>query len=223
MHRASRTILFALAVLALPAMAVAQDAAGRIELDAGAAWRGGLSLGQRDALETANAGGTYRLFSSATEIGSSAGVEARLGVGLSSRIDLEAFASYARPVLRTALSGDVEGATSVTASETVEQIVVGGGAVIALRARNGRRLVPFAAVNAGMLRELHQGQTLVATGKTVDAGAGVKMFLRLRPSAAVKAAGLRLDVRATARTGGVAFDDAWHVSPSASASLFVRF
>lgn len=220
---AFRTILFTLAILAMPAFTVAQEAAGRLELAAGLAWRGGVSLGQRDALETANGGGTYRLFSSATDIGSAPGVEARLGVALSPRIDVEAFASYARPALRTALTGDVEGAASITASETLEQIVVGGGVVVALRSRIGRRLVPFAAVNAGLLRELHQGQTLIDNGKTIDAGAGVKLYLRSRPGGAVKAAGVRLDARVAARTGGVAFDNTWHLSPSASASLFVRF
>jgi len=74
----------------------------------------------------------------------------------------------------------------------------------------------------GYLRQLHEGQALVETGRTVQAGGGVKIALGSSADAS-RRVGVRADVRMIARTGGVSPDGGTHVAPSFGASLFVAF
>jgi hypothetical protein len=195
---------------------------GRFEISGGVLWTGRASMGAASATE-ASPSGRFTLFSTSTELAAAPGVEARVGVRLMPTIDIEGASSYARPQLRTTIGGDVENGAAATASESVRQFTIDGAVVVNLtRWRFATRATPFALAGAGYVRELHEGDTLVAAGQIYFAGGGIRYLLMERPHR-LKAVGVRADVRALARRKGIAFDANLHVSPVIGASLFVRF
>jgi hypothetical protein len=197
---------------------------GRFELGIGPLWMGRAPLGSIDANETTSAGGAFRLFSTSTELSSATGIEGRVGVHVWRRFEAEASASYGRPVLRTSVGNDAEGAAAVTATETLEQFTIGGGVVwYPPRPGIGRGLAPFVTVNAGYLRQLDEAATLALTGHVYQLGGGVKYLFASRASSRVKGIGVRLDARVAARSGGVAFDPRTRYAAALGASLFARF
>ncbi len=224
----ARALVAAVALAMVPAGAAAQAVRaeplpGRIEISAGPVFGSAVTFGSRDALEPSNGSGTYRLFSTATQLAPAAGAEIRVGTRLSRRVDVEGFASYSRPQLRTAISADAEGAPSLTAREIIQQVAVGASLSFAVMAPRRGRVLPFVTAGAAYLRELHDGLTLLQTGRRYDAGGGVRIVLRAAAAGRVKLAGIRLDARALVRTRGVAFDSRAHVAPQVGAALFVRF
>ena len=104
-------------------------------------------------------GGTSHAVQHVERAGGAAGIDGRVGVRLSRVVRGRGEASYLKPQLRIAISGDAEGAAPVTASETIQQFTIGGEravvccraqVVAALRAvRAGRRRLPAAAARAG--------------------------------------------------------------------------
>ena len=223
-----RTAVFAIAAAALlhAAPSLAQSAAppSRLELGVGALWVGGESLGAVAAAESRGAGGTSTLFNTSTELGSSTGVEGRIAVRVSRAFSAEAAASYMKPQLRIAVSGDVEGAASITATEAIHQFMVGGRVIWRIPAKRwSPRFAPFAMGGAGYLRQLHEAGTLADTGRYYEVGGGVNALLMSRRRWRAKGAGIRADVRAVVRAGGVAFDSGSNASPAAGVSAFVRF
>ena len=227
MRRARQTVLACACLCALPlssasAQAVVEER-GRFELAAGPMWTGRESFASNDATETAPAGGRSRLFSTSAVLASAPGVEARAGVRLTRRLQVEFSSTYGRPPLRTTITGDIENAPTLTVGEPVRQFTFDGAVVLQLpRWRIGTRTLPFVSAGAGYLRQLHEGETLSAAGRTYHIGGGVKLLLKSRATG-MKALGLRGDVRALIRSKGVAFDTDAHVSPVVAASLFVRF
>lgn len=227
MIRARDAVLACACLNALPVSpAYAQgvmEGRGRFELAAGPSWTGRESFTSKDATETAPTGGRSRLFSTSAELAAASGVEARAGVTVTRMLQVEVSSSYGRPQLRTTISNDVESAATVAASEPVRQFTFDGAVLLQLpRWHFGRRGVPFVSAGAGYVRQLHDGETLSATGQTYHVGAGVKILLKSRPTG-MKGLGVRGDARALVRTKGVAFDTRAHVSPVLAASLFVRF
>jgi hypothetical protein len=75
----------------------------------------------------------------------------------------------------------------------------------------------------GYLRQLHEQATLVETGRFYQFGGGVSALLVSGSHFHTSGAGVRFDVSALVRSGGVAFDGGAKTSPSAAASGFVRF
>ena len=73
------------------------------------------------------------------------------------------------------------------------------------------------------LRQLYDTPAGAVGGQTYEVGAGVKYIISRRPGGRVSAMGIRGDIRAVARRGGVAPDGGTHVSPAAGASLFLSF
>jgi len=197
---------------------------GRLELGGGILWLGGQSLGTRDADLTTGTGSTLRLFSSTSDLLAAAGVEGRVAVKLTRALEAHASISYAKPQLRTRVSNDTENSAGATASESIQQYIVGGGALWYLPSNSSSsRLRPFVAVGAAYLRQLHEGATLVSTGQSYDVGGGVKLLTASRTRKRMKTVGVRLDARVVVRTKGIAFDGRRSVAPAAAASLFVRF
>jgi hypothetical protein len=223
--RAASAVLVAVSVGgASPARAQTPAEPGRLELGIGPLWAGHASLGSMDANETTATGSAFRLFSSSTELSSATGVEGRVGVRVWRRFETEVSASYGKPVLRTAAGNDFENAPSVTASETIQQFTVSAGVVWYLpHPRIGSRLAPFATVNAGYLRQLHEAGTLAVTGQVYQLGGGLKYLFVSRPASHLKGLGARLDARIAARVRGVAFDGRTRYAPALGASLFARF
>jgi len=197
---------------------------GHVEVSAGVGLLGGATFGEQAASE--RAGGTgdpYRLFNTETELASSGAFEVRVGVPVTSRFTLEGRASRGRPELRTSISGDAEGAPSLTAVERVDQYLIDGGVVVRLNEWRIWGLVPFAAAGAGYLRELHEGQTLVEDGHLYYVGGGVTHWFFARSRGVVRAAGLRADVRMNLLSGGVFFNDTLRRQGTVFGSVAVVF
>jgi hypothetical protein len=184
---------------------------------------GAESLGTKSATETTGVGGTSTLFTTTSELAGAVGIDGRAGIRVSRSWSVEAEASYLKPQLRIAVSGDTEGAAAVTAAETIEQFTIGGNVVWRLPGRRwSPRFAPFAIAGGGYMRQLHEAETLVESGRFYRFGGGVSAMLvanRLR----TKGAGIRADLRGLIRSKGVAFDAGSRLSPDAGASLFLRF
>jgi hypothetical protein len=197
---------------------------GRFDVGIGLRWTGGSSLAPVGAAETTPGGTPFSLFTSQTRFESAPGIEGRLGVRVARRLHVEATASYARPDLTTKVTNDVEAAPSTSITESLVQLKIEGGVLVPLRRpRIGARVEPFLTAGGGYLRELHEGQTIVATGQSYYAGGGLNYALKVRPARRFDTIGLRLDARAAVRHGGISLDGATHVAPLFAASLFVRF
>jgi hypothetical protein len=221
-------VLIAIGVGLCPAKVDAQSSApteqGRFELSIGALWMGGESYGSHDASLTTATGGSIRLFSTSSELDSTAGLELRFAGRVAANIDAEVAASYATPELRTTISGDLEAAGSTVAVETVQQFIIEGAAIIKLtRWRPRPRVLPFVSVGAGYLRQLHDAKTLVETGQTYHVGGGAKLAMVSRRDSRLKEIGLRMEARACIRNGGVALDERSHTTAAITAALFARF
>ncbi|HJZ70807.1 MAG TPA: hypothetical protein VKE51_03655 [Vicinamibacterales bacterium] len=204
--------------------AAAQSAAlatGRIELSGGAAWLGSQAFGSADANETTSTGTAFRLFSTSSELGSAAAFDARVGVRVAGTLVVEADTSYARPELRITTSSDVESATGVTAVERLQQYTIGGGATWYVPTAS--RVAPFVAGGGGYLRQLHDRRLLVQTGRYYQFGGGAVYLLSSRSAGALKATGLRVDLRATIFKDGVALDGGTHATAAVAGSFLVRF
>lgn len=197
-------------------------AGGRFEVGVGVTWTGGTSVGAADATETAPSG-RLTLFSTSTKMSAAAGVDARVGVRLTSRFAVEASSSYSRPTLRTAISGDLENGAPITATDALRQITVDGAVVMNLIGAQGvGRLTPFVVAGAGYVRQLHEGDALAVDGERYFAGGGITLLLMSRPHG-LKGAGVRADARALLQRNGAAFDGRLHASPTVTASIFARF
>ena len=225
MTRAS-TALACVGVLAAAAPARAQPrtpaAAGRVELAVGVAWNVGTTMTPIAVTETQGDGTARTVFNVGREQTSAAGLEARIGVRVTSRVDVEATGSYARPKLQLIPSNDVEGAASTTASEQLQEFTIGGAALWYPRRRNASRTLPFVIGGVAYSRQLHETSTLVETGMLFDIGAGVKRTLMQRRGT-LKAIGVRAEGRVRIRASALAVDASTHASPALAASLFFRF
>jgi hypothetical protein len=215
----------ALLLLAPHASAQAADPPGRLEVAIGAVWSGGVPLGARDANETTGSGGTFRLFSSSTELGSVSGLEAHIGLRVMSRLEAEASGSYGKPDMRTRVDSDFETSNApLTITDKVQQFTIGGAALWYPRVpRLSGRARAFVRAGAGYLRQLENDGALIVTGRTYDVGGGMKLALTSRQAGWLKGIGARLDARAIVQQKGVIFDNRTHVSPAVGASVYVRF
>jgi hypothetical protein len=196
----------------------------RLELGIGVIWMGREPIGTRTATETTGAGGTSPLFNTSSELAGAAGFDGRIGVRLSRSLVAEAEASYLKPQLRIAISADAEAASAVTASETIQQFLIGGNVRWMLPGRRwSSRLAPFALGGGGYMRQLHDQATLLETGHFYQFGAGVETLLVAGRRSHIRGVGARGDVRAVIRSKGIAFDGGSKTSPAAGVSVFVRF
>ncbi len=219
-------VLGAVAVFLFTSTAAAQSSPvipGRISFAAAARWTGHANVGESQATETAASGGRFQLFNTATTLAPAIGVEARVGVRLTRLIEVETSASFAKPGLETRVSGDAEGASSLTVNDPVKELSIGGTLLAHVtRMRLGSRTTPFVAAGGSFIRDLHDGGTLAENGHMYHVGGGIQVVIK-SAAAGIKAVGIRVDGRAEFRSGGVTFDNNTHVAPSVSASLFVRF
>lgn len=214
---------FVVTALLVSTRAIAQQSdRGRFELAAGVGWTGPMDLARVDASETTSGNGSRALFRSATELQRSLGWQALVGVRVTPAIAVEGRLWRGRTTLATAISMDAEGARPVVLTEPIDEYLVEAGLVARLARPRGRRFTPYLAGGAGYLRHLHDGRTLVQTGRTYYAGGGLYVPLA-RGIGRVRMTGIRADVRVLLRQHGAALDDSLHAAPAASASLFVRF
>ena len=150
------------------AQSVPATGPGRLEVAIGALWIGHQTLGSNDANETTPGGSRLRIFSTASDLASVAGLEGRIAVRLIRSLEVEVEASYGTPQLKTTISNDIENAPPVTAIETVEQFTVGAGVVwyVPLRPWSSR-LAPFVTAGGGHLRQMHEERTLSRPDSTI--------------------------------------------------------
>ena len=198
--------------------------AGSKEFSGGATWSHGYDLGATRATLTRNPGtGTtpFELFSADTRIDAAPAAHARLGVYVARSVSLEGGVQYSRPMLRTRLGNDAEGAAAITATETVTRLVIDGSVLFHLwpASFGGGRGVPFIIGGGGYVRELHQGNELIETGREIHVGGGLKYWF----GSGRRRAGLRADVGVSMREKGIDFGDARRTVPTAGVSLLYVF
>jgi hypothetical protein len=221
----------ALACALFPVLASAQvfigsrvPHAGSVEVSGGASWSGPYELGSRDAEETRNTGsGTdpFTLFATKSRVTAGPGGQARAGIYLTQSIAIEGGVHYLRPSFETRVTGDVEAAGEVVATERLTRYVVDGSLVAHLTplAFAGGHGVPFVLGGAGYLREVHDQNELIETGREFHGGAGVKVWF----GDGTPRLGVRVDVGLSSRTGGLDFTTARRTIRTAGASLVVLF
>jgi hypothetical protein len=219
----ARRLALALTLSAVWSAQAAAQSPGRVEVGGGARWVGSTSFGEVAAEETLFGGGTRELFQSSSELEPSTGAEVRVGVRLTSILQVEGAVALSRTDLTTHVSGDVEGVADTGASEPVTQYAFEGGALLQLARWSAGRLAPFAAGGAAYLRQVHDGRALLDTGHAFYIGGGVKYLLTSGGTGRVKATGLRGEVRAVFTATDLAPDDKLRTAPSISGSFFVRF
>jgi hypothetical protein len=211
-------------VLAPAAVGAQTRDPGRFEFGLGARVTGGSALAPVAAGETTPGGSAFSLFTTRSAFGPAIGVEGRLSARVARWLHIEAAASYGRPRLTTSITSDFEDAPATAAAESLIQVRVEGGVLVPVsRWHIGTRAVPFLAAGGGYLRELHEGQTIVETGRSYYVGGGLNYALNRRTTRRFDTIGVRLDARASIRRGGISLDAATHVAPSLGTSLFVRF
>jgi hypothetical protein len=208
--------------------ASAQDApalrAHRLVLEGGVVWSGGYSIGDTDAQLRGNGTGQapppYTWFSANSEVRPAASAIVRIGFTLSPALVLEGGGVFGMPRLAFAISGDAEAASQELEGEQLRQYLFDGALVWQLPMSMGRRTRPFVIGGAGYLRQLHQERTLVETGQVYYAGVGARYWLRGGVGGA-RSLGLRGDVRANFRRGGIDFEDKARLYPTAAVHLFL--
>ena len=198
--------------------------AHRFVLDGGVAWSGGYPIGDVDAELRSNATGStpppFTLFSASSEIGGAAGAVARIGFTLTSRVMLEGGASFGMPRVLTDISKDTETGPQELEGEALKQYVIDGALVWHLPLRFGARARPFVVGGAGYVRQLHEERTMVETGQIYYGGIGVRYWLR-GGSGTARSFGLRTDLRANLRRGGIDFENKARMFPSVLVALFI--
>jgi opacity protein-like surface antigen len=219
--RVKKAIL--LAALLVPAMASAQQPReARVEVDGGLHWSGPITFAGVNANEISFGGAPRTVFESSSTLEASAGVEARIGVRLTSILQVESAIALGRTHLATHITADNE-AADATITEPVTQYLFEAG----LLARLGRwrvgRVSPFAAAGVGYGRQLHDGQTFVETGQSSYVGGGLHYLLKTEGKRHLKSAGIRAEVRGTLVRDGLTLDGATHLMPVLGATLFFRF
>jgi hypothetical protein len=210
---ALRKILLPLAILFLAAPASAQS---RFELGAGLTWTGGFDAGGQDALLTrdpASGSAPLVLFDTSSRVNAAPGAGISLGFYVTPHFAVEAVAEYSRPVLRTTISSDFEGATGTTADSRLTSLVVGGSARFHFGAA---RLAPFVFAGAGWTRQLNDDNVMLVTGLELHGGGGLTYRLD-------RHFGLRAQAGVSAREKSIAFVDKRRALPAASGSLLYRF
>ena len=227
MSSSGRTfVLTAVALVAVPSIAPAQvfvgavgPRSGSVEIAVGGVWNLGTDYGTADATLTPNPSGgqgSFALFSSATNLRPTLGVQGFVGVYVTRALAIEAGVQYARPTLEVELSDDFEDAPDVTATTSISQYLFTGSLVYHFGGAVART-TPFIAGGAGHVRDVHSGNGLVETGVEYHGKAGVKLWFGRGQNN-----GLRIEGGVSIRDGCFTLDDDRRVVPNASASFAYR-
>lgn len=216
-----RAMLLAAALAAAAASPASAQGRSSWELAPGVIWFSGMDLGSSTATLERPGGGDFDLFKTDTTMDSGLGASAAVSFHLSRRIALEAAFSYARPSASTRVTDDAEGAETITSEIGLQQYLIEGNLRWYLTEGAGWR--PFVRAGGGYLRQLDDSSAHVETGHTIQAGFGADRAFRDRASGTLKRAGVRLDGRVVARSGGFDVSDSLRIGFSAGAALFLGF
>ena len=162
-----------------PAQAQGPDR-GALEISGGGVLAAGYDLGELTAQLTSNTGSTGApsdFFDAEGRVRTSYGLLGRIGFYVTPAFAVEGGVHWLRPVVAWTISGDIEGAATTTAEETLDQYVFEGSGVWHF----GRgRATPFVYGGAGYVRQLHEGDALLEEGLEIHAGAGLKWWVGRR-------------------------------------------
>jgi outer membrane protein with beta-barrel domain len=217
-----RTAIVVCALL-VPAVAFAQRApADRVEAGGGLRWSSPLKFNGVNANEIAFGGVTRPLFQSTSELTSKPGLEGRIGVRLTSILQLEAAVAYGHTRLTTNITADTETAGAIV-SEPMTQYSFEGGLLADLRRWRSGRTSPFATGGMAYVRRLHDGRTLIETGLSPYVGGGVRVLLGDERARRTGGMGIRAEARGTISGSDLSLDGARHIVPTFTAGMFFRF
>lgn len=217
---------------AAPALATAQvylgrDAphAGTLEITAGGLWSGGFDLGSVSADETRNTGsgtGPFTLFAVSSRMNAAPAVQGRMGVYIARSASIEAGLLFARPGASSRLTGDAEQAPDITATERLTRLVADGSLVLHLTGLSfaAGKGVPFVLGGGGYIRELHEKNEVIETGREYHAGAGLHFWFG---TGGRHRLGVRTDLGVSLRTGGADIASTRRTVPTAGVSLAYLF
>lgn len=209
-------------ILATASSAAAQSVVpGRVDFSGGLGWVSATDYGSRDATETKADGSSLVLFSTSTRMHPSAAAEARVGVRITRRLEVEATGTFGTPHLEVKTTLDRENAANATITQSQTFYTISGGVLWPFR--TGQRTVPFVTGGVGWVRQLQGNNTLVTVGQQWYAGGGVKRFLVRRDAHRLKGFGIRADARLIERPKEAAVDNQMHLTATLTGSLFVRF
>ena len=220
--------LACLVLLVCAGPARAQDApalrAHRLMLDGGVVWSGGYAIGGATAHLRSNAAGSppppYTLFSVSSDVSSASSVALRVGFALTPRLAIEGGGSFGRPRLDSAISSDVEVGAQRIEGGQLQQYVFDAAVVWHLPVRLGARARPFVTGGVGYLRQLHEGRTMVEVGQIYSGGVGARLWFR-GGTGSTRSLGLRTDLSANLRRGGIDFANKVRLFPTLAVHLFL--
>ncbi|MDH4063909.1 MAG: hypothetical protein OEW19_05880, partial [Acidobacteriota bacterium] len=198
----------------------------RITLSGGATFTGGYDIGDATALLRGNAVGPsappFTLFRSETSVDAAAAGDVRVGYAFARSLSVEASFGYSRPGLTTRLSQDAEAPGVTLDAERLAQYVIDVGVLWQLpRPVIAGRMRPFVIGGAGYLRQLYSERSLVETGRVYFAGGGLRYWLR-GGDGTRRSLGVRGDLRAQWRAGGVEFAGRVRIVPIAAIYVFAE-
>ena len=229
-------VLAALVVLA-PREAIAQATAVRPDgptlrpwrpvLSVAGAWTGPHDLGRVDAQTRRATVGTatplaFTLFTTESTLGGAPSAELALTMPVTRRWAVTVRGAAARPTLTTTIASDAEGAPRVDATDQVSDYTVDVSLAYQLPRLGGRRARPYLVAGGGYLRQLHEDNVLVETGRTWHGGAGMRVWMR-GGDRRTRGVGLTGEVRWAWRSGGIAFTSGARAMSAAALGVFVGF
>lgn len=192
----------------------------------GGGWLGAQSLGRVEAVTRGAVVGStapaFRLFTTESTLQASPFGEVTLSLPLTRALAVSVRGAAGRPTLSTAISGDAEGAPAATVTETIADYTVDLSLAYQLPRWGGRRARPYVTAGGGYLRQLHDDNALVETGRTWHGGAGLRWWLR-GGGAGTRPVGLTGELRWVWRRDAIAFASGARSAPAAAVSLFAGF
>jgi hypothetical protein len=215
------------ATLVVTAPAAAQPALWRPwrpVISLGGGWTGAEALGTVRAETRATGLGTltpsaFPLFTADSTLEGAPRAELAVAVPVTRSLLVEMLGTVARPTLSTAISRDAEGAPATTVTEDVGDYTVGARVLYEMpRLAFGGRARPYLLAGGAYLRQLHEDQVLVETGRAWTAGAGLRVWIAGARQG--RSLGVTTELAWQWRTGGIAFTDGVRGVPSISLRLF---
>jgi hypothetical protein len=221
--------LAACLLLGSPRVAHAQRAriagAPRLDVTIGGGLVTGVSIGEADASLRANATApqAYRLFSTDTRVRRAPVADLRFAGVITGRLAAEGQLIVGQSELQTAITNDVESAPSVTVSERLTQVMLGGGIRVRLGhvSRPGRTM-PYVSGGAGLLRQVHEGRIATERSPVFYLGGGLRRALGSGPIGSSRM-GVRADAQLLMVRGGLRLDDTIASRISAMGGVFFSF
>jgi len=175
----------------------------RVAVGVGGTFSTAVSTGTTEATLIDSAGGSLVVFRAANRIASGSGVEGLVSVKVRDRVRAEFNVGWVATKFESEISGDIENADVVTATQKVNQYTA--DVALTWRLLERGRLALFLRGGAGGFREITADRALVDNGWRMGGGVGTQIRLRQASSGWLGRIAARVDVRVNARRGGIEF------------------